>query len=242
MDRGFGWQPVKDARDARFPMSALLTPLKEIAFPRGFPPGFRHFRTGPVLDQGNTGTCVAHAWSSLAQGAPVMQDLPWHPFQFYRRIIRRDEFPQNDSEITAPDNGLQFGTSVRAGAEELKSQGYILSYLWAQVPEDLRSWILAGLGNAALGTVWKADMMSLDSDGFVRYTGETVGGHAYLAKGWNDNVRRNGRFVPALRCQNSWGEDWGQRGFFWIELSDLDKMFADWGEFCAPSEVRVQPR
>ena len=41
------------------------------------------------------------------------------------------------------------------------------------------------------------------------------GGHAVLAVGWSDKLE-------AFRIQNSWGEDWGDKGFFYMPYSWLN--------------------
>ena len=46
-----------------------------------------------------------------------------------------------------------------------------------------------------------------------------IGGHAVLIIGYDDTKERtiHGRHYKGfLECQNSWGEDWGDKGFFWI--------------------------
>ena len=100
---------------------------------------------------------------------------------------------------------------------------------------------LAKFGGFVIGVPWSADMMETDGDGFVNYSGPIEGGHCVVTKGWSDRVRHNGRVVRAARGKQSWGDDWGEGGFFWIEEHDLEKFLADDGEFCLPVEVKVQP-
>lgn len=237
--RFFGRLHAPDSRDAAFPMRLMLDPIREVAFPRGIPEGTRHYNTGPILNQGATGTCVAHGWTSKANGAPIMQPTGLHPYDLYRKIVLVDEWRENDREATAPNGQLQSGTSVRAGAKVLQSMGLLQSYLWAESVDDVRAWHLAGKGGIVLGTTWKSDMMKVDSDGFVSYTGRDEGGHCYVTKGWSDTVKRGGRKVRAARCQQSWGDKWGQKGFFWFSEEDLAKAIADYGEACAATEVRI---
>lgn len=239
MTPGFGRKVAPDERDKKFPMRLKLDPLREVFFPQGIPPGNRHYWAGPILDQGATGTCVAHGWTAKVNAAPIMQSMSQSPFDFYRRIVQVDEWSDNDYEATAPDADLQSGTSVRAGAKTLVSLGYAKSYLWAESAADVRAWILAGFGGVVLGTVWRSDMMRVDVDGFVSYTGQEEGGHCYYANGWNDRVRRGGKYVAAVRCQNSWGREWGRQGRFWMTTDDLQYAIADQGEACALTEVRI---
>jgi hypothetical protein len=239
-ERAFGRLVAPDERDKNYPMRLMLERARDQFFPKGVPPGSRHYRPSPrILDQGNTGTCVAHGVTSYIEAPPFMQRLPLAPYDFYRKIVGMDEFPENDFEASAPDLALQSGTSVRAGLEAARSLGFIANYLWAESPEDARAWLLMFSGLVA-GTTWKSGMMSTDIDGFVSYDGQDEGGHCFYIGGVNDHVRHNGKIVRAVRGQQSWG-DWGQGGRFWIELDDLGKMLQDGGEFAAPTEIRVLP-
>jgi len=240
---GLGFRHVEDPRDKRFSMTAHLEQYRQDVgkyFPQGLPPGTRHYRSGPILDQGNTGTCTAFAWTARINGAPIMQALSMSPFDFYRKEVAIDEYDDNDAEATAPDDQLQSGTSVRAGAKVAKSRGLLTTYVWAGSVEDIRAWHLAGFGGMVFGTTWTSDMFTTDSDGFVNATGSVEGGHAYATHGWNDHVKHNGHYVRAVRCQNNWNADWGQGGFFWLAEEDIGKLFSD-GEFCAPVEMRLSP-
>lgn len=60
----------------------------------------------------------------------------------------------------------------------------------ARIDEDLRS--------AGHGFVWK------------QRGGDSAGGHAMLVVGYDDAR-------SAFRVMNSWGQEWGDRGFFWID-------------------------
>lgn len=240
--KGFGRKIAPDSRDRRYLMRALLDPMRDQFFPHGLPPGSRHYFSGPILDQGNTGTCVAHGLAGKVMAAPIMQSLPMSIYDFYRKIVPNDEWPDNDSEATAPDDQLQGGTSVRAGAKTLVDMGYAKSYVWAESAEDVRAWILGGFGGVVIGVWWKTDMMDTDSEGFISYTGKNEGGHCVYINGWNDHVSHKGHVVAAGRGPNSWGRSWGQSGRFWIPMDDLDKAIKDDGEAVALTEVRVTPR
>jgi C1A family cysteine protease len=240
---GFGRTPAPDPKDKQYPMRMLLDPLREAAFPRGIPPGTRHYWSGPILNQGNTGTCVAHGWTAKVNAAPIMQRMPMSPYDFYRRIVKIDEWSENDHEATAPDSALQSGTSVRAGAKILTELGLAKSYVWAESAEDVRAWILGGFGGVVIGIWWKTNMMKPDSDGFIHYTGESEGGHCVYLNGWNDSVERIAKpNIAAARGPNSWGSNWGQKGRFWFPMDELDQAIKDDGEACALVEIKVHPR
>lgn len=235
MNVHLGRRFAPDPRDRRFLMRDQLDPLREQYFPKGIPPGSRHYRPGPVLNQGATGTCVAHGWTAKANAAPIMQALPMTPFALYRSIVLLDEWSDNDSEATAPDADLQNGTSVRAGAKAMQQLGLLKQYLWADSVEDVRAWHLAGFGGVVLGINWTSAMFTPDH---LSYIGDPEGGHCIVTTGWNDSVTHNGRKVRAVRFQNSWSAGWGQGGRAWIEEGDLAKLLADQGEACAATELK----
>lgn len=237
--RNFGRLEAPDVRDQQFLMRRQLDPLREQFFPRGLPAGSRHYRTGQILDQGRSGTCVAHGWTAKVHAAPIMRRMSLTPFDFYRRIVAADEFPSNDFEATAADDQLQSGTTVRAGAKALVALGYAASYLWAESAEDVRSWMLAGFGGVVIGIVWTSGMRETDGDGFITVTGASEGGHCVYLNGWNDKVKKGGTTVRAARGMNSWGTAWGQAGRFWMTEADLDAAIRNHGEACALTELRV---
>lgn len=238
---GFGRKKSPDERDRSYPMRLMLDPLRERFFPRGIPPGNRHYFSGPVLDQGSTGTCVAHGFTAKVNAAPIMQKMSLSPFDFYRRIVTIDPWPENDYEATVPDAELQQGTSVRAGAQTLVALGYGKNYLWAENTEDIRAWMLAGFGGVVIGIDWTDRMMNTDDDGFINYRGRGIGGHCVYLNGVNDRVRHNGRIVTAFRGMQSWGKEWGQKGRFWISRDDLELAITSEGaEACALVEQKVE--
>lgn len=245
---GFGFRPIPDERDKKYPMALMLDPLRALTFPRGVPPGVRHHIPGRTRWlQGATGTCVEHGWRHFVEGSPIRQTMPYAHYGFYRKIIGRDEWPDNDYEQNLPDSQLQSGTSVRSGAEQLKDDGIIQNYLWAgshDPIEDARSWILVISGLVA-GLPWHDGMMQPDSDEMIYRTGPEVGGHCVYVKGWTDHLRirgklvkKNGVTVRAARIMNSWTDF----AYAWLPEDDLAKLMIDgYGELCAPTEVRVKP-
>jgi hypothetical protein len=80
-----------------------------------------------------------------------------------------------------------------------------------------------------MGTTWTEDMFNPDKDGFITATGYPIGGHCRLLR-----YRVNGGYY---RARNSWGEDWGYNGDFFISRTDLDKLLKDYGEACLALEI-----
>lgn len=194
---------------------------------------------GKSLDQGRTQTCVGHAWLNFLRCEPMRTEHPGiNAFDIYRSAVTMDEWRSNDGEARLPDNDvrLKFGTSVRAGAKAMMTQGRLQSYLWAFALQPAVEWVLTK-GPVVLGTDWWSSFEKPDAEGIVQITANAriVGGHAFLWRGV-DTKR------ALARCTNSWGDDWGKSGEFFIPFRDLERLIADAGEVCTAYEKRVKAK
>jgi len=226
---GMGRVHAPDERDRRFPMAALL--------PRGVKelPDFRYYPTGPILNQGQTGTCVGHAWRQFLASAPLMyKTVEPTPFQIYRSAVAVDEWDANDYEATEPDTDLQWGTSVRAGVKVLRTAGHIASFAWAFSAQTLADFHLSGGGTVVMGTNWYSTMFEPNSQGRVKIGGSVVGGHAWLSKGYSATRR-------VFRAPNSWGREFGVNGVFEIGFDDMDRLIQEDGDACTATEQKLSP-
>lgn len=190
------------------------------------------------LDQGNTGTCVGHGWRHLLTAVPVVvrPNLPPSAFDIYDWATQLDEWTDNDH-----DAERQYGTSVRAGAKALQTQGKVGEYRWTNEVDEAADWI-AGVdaqgkaigGPVVIGINFYASMFDLDSEGYMRIAPNTVlsGGHCMLLLGWNQER-------GAFRGLNSWGVSWGQRGRFWLDGDTARRLFTEDGEICVATEARA---
>lgn len=189
-----------------------------------------------ALHQGKTQTCVGHAWFNFLRCAPLMTEHPGiNAFDIYRAAVLVDEWRSNDGEAKLPDNDarLKYGTSVRAGAKVMMQQGRLKSYLWAFGLQSAVEWVLTK-GPVVLGTDWWSSFEKPSAEGIVQIASNAkiVGGHAYLWRGV-DTKR-----ALAL-CTNSWGDDWGKSGDFYVPFRDLERLIADDGEVCTAYEQRL---
>jgi hypothetical protein len=233
-DYGLGRLHAPDDRDCLYPASLVLERLSTAR------------RTTPwkrerVLDQGPTGTCVGHGWRGWLESEPTLHTAGYgrDAFSIYRQAILLDEWPENDAEETLPDNQLQSGTSVRAGAKAMQQDGYIQNYVWATRASQVADFLTRADGAAVvLGTNWYTGMFSPNRrTGTVRMTGGIAGGHCYYAFWWD------GRY---FWCQNSWGDGWsvtydGIGGVFRLSAGQLDRLLKEHGEACLGVEYAVAP-
>lgn len=227
IEYGMGRIHAPDPNDHRFLMSAA----RELPDLWQLPPT-RYYRAGPILTQGDTGTCVGHAWRQWLSSAPLMTKGGPSAYDLYRSIVLVDDWTDNDWEATAPDDKLQFGTSVRAGAKAIMQLGRMQSYVWAFSVDDMKTWLLAGHGTVVIGSAWKTEMFTPDAGGFVHVRGNVEGGHAYLCIGYS-------RYYRAFRFVNSWGEWWGQKGRFWMHEDDMALLLQEGGEACTAIEQKI---
>lgn len=231
----FGRRFAPDNRDRNFLMRRMLADVRTLALPARKTWGIH--RT--ALDQGQTGTCVGHAWRNFLRCAPIRTERGGpSPFDIYRSAVSNDVWPDNDDEAELPDGdaGLDFGTSVRAGAEAVTAFGRLKSYVWAFELQAAIEWVLTQ-GPVVLGTNWYSSFSRPDTEGIVRIqpNASVVGGHAYLLRGVN--ARR-----ALARCSNSWGDEWGLSGEFMLPFRDLERLIHEDGEACAAVEKRLAAR
>jgi hypothetical protein len=229
---GFGRRFAPDDRDRNFLMRRMLGDARRLTLPSRKSWGIH--RT--ALDQGNTGTCVGHAWRNFLRCAPIRTERGGpSPFDIYRSAVLKDTWSGNDDEARLPDRdpGLDFGTSVRAGAEAVTGFGRLKSYVWAFELQPVIEWVLTE-GPVVLGTNWYSSFARPDAEGIVRIvpTARVAGGHAYLLRGVD--TRR-----ALARCSNSWGDEWGLSGEFLLPFRDLERLIHEEGEACSAVEKRL---
>jgi hypothetical protein len=231
----FGRRFEPDARDRNFLMRRMLPAARALALPARKTWSIK----ATSLDQGSTGTCVGHAWRNFLRCAPIKSEASGpSAFDVYRSAILMDPWNENDSEADLPDGdpGLSFGTTVRAGAEAVLKFGRLKSYVWSFALQPTVEWVLLQ-GPVVLGTNWYSSMSRPDAEGIARITATATveGGHAYLLRGVD--TRR-----ALARCVNSWGDNWGKSGEFFLPFTDLERLIHEDGESCSAVEKRLGAR
>lgn len=174
-------------------------------------------------DQGSTSECVAYAWTHWLEDGPIYQPNSPQPIVnpniIYREAQKVDEWPGENYN----------GTSVRAGAKILQSQGFIQNYYWTFNLQTLINTVL-NLGPVVVGTVWHRNMFFPNKrTNVITASGPIVGGHAYVINGV-DTRRR------LFRIKNSWGRNWGLQGRAFISFTDMAKLIRMQGEVCIATE------
>jgi hypothetical protein len=212
---GLGRLPARDPRDLLYPMRSLVSAPPPVTF--------RYYRTGAVLDQGQTPRCVGYAWRQWLSSALLMTKTGPDADAIYHGAQQNDEWPGEDYD----------GSSVRGGAKFLSNLGHIRTYVWAAHVGDMIAFLLGGKGTIVLGTNWYDGMFQPDKNAVVSIGGAVAGGHAYLCIGYSA-PRGVFRFI------NSWGPTFGDRGTFWMTGETVERLLTEDGEAVAASEKRVK--
>ena len=173
----------------------------------------------PILDQGDTGHCVGFSGAQWGNTLPVddkFGNQDGHDIYYECKVI--------DGEPRAEN-----GSSVRSLAKALKNRGRLSVYAFANSVDEFVTWIQTK-GPVVMGTDWLDNMFDPSADGTVNVSGGIAGGHAYVANGY-DSATDEIHFI------NSWSDSWGAKGHFKMAKSDMEKLFADYGEALVAVEL-----
>jgi C1A family cysteine protease len=228
MTRRYGWRPdLPDHRDhiylANQRGSAQLPPIVDL---RSSCP--------PVLDQGELGSCTAHA---LAQAHLYCQmreaggydSLPSRLWIYYQERAKEGTIESDSgaqirdgikvlAAMGAPPEDLwpyepaRFSQEPPQTAQEAASAHQVTSYSRVdQTLFHLRHCLSVGFPFVFGFTVYPSfETDAVAQTGIVPMPGKgesPLGGHAVMAAGYNDSKRH-------FLVMNSWGSSWGQGGFF----------------------------
>lgn len=231
-ERAYGWQP--DLPDARDHVVALGAPVKL--------PGSVDLRPKlpAVYDQGQLGSCTANAIAAAFDFERELQGL--HFVNPSRLFIYFNERAIEHTVMS--DSGAQ----IRDGIKSVNRSGVASESEWpydigrftrkpspqvyadalkdravdyARVPQTLEAMqtVLAGGRPIVIGfTVYESfESQTVADTGIVLMPApheKTLGGHAVLIVGY----KKIGK-APHFIVRNSWGDQWGQAGYFLIPVA-----------------------
>lgn len=232
---GFGRNVEHDPRSRMFPAARLgatpatPTELRDVTFAHH----------GGVLDQGPVGACTFFTVGDLLHTYPAYRarqaraaDRAWC-FTGYALATALDPFAGQwyfdgivDGRPTGhgEDTGSSSLGMYRAG----KEMGVVSRVEWAFGLRHALEAMVANRRPGAIGIPWRADMMDVDADGYVHYTGPVEGGHEValmrLRVADETAVGFNHWLMPD-------GSPWGRGGWFKIRFDDLGQALAENGDF-----------
>jgi C1A family cysteine protease len=235
INRKYGWAPdLPDQRDHLYsapqPILAKLPPKKDLR--SGCP---------PVYDQGQLGSCTANAISGAIQFDQKKQKakvfMPSRLFIYYNERVMegsvnsdagaqiRDGVKSVANLGVCPESEWPYdidkfankpGTQCFKDATKCQAVGY--QRLDSTNLNQLKGCIASGFPFVFGFTVYDGfESPNVAKTGVLDMPGpkeKVVGGHAVLAVGYDDSSQR-------FTVRNSWGKDWGMKGYFTIPYSYL---------------------
>lgn len=230
----YGWKPdLPDARDHTFKLAKpRLEPLPDMSDLRGLCP--------PMFDQGPLGSCIAQAIPAAIQFGQRHQsliDFAGSRLFLYYNARLSEGTPNEDSGAmirdgikSVVDTGICPETDWPYDIGRFTEKPPQAAYDAAQLTQVLQYQRLSGdltemLTCLAASTPFVFGFSVYDSfesdavalSGVLDLPGpgeKLLGGHAVLCVGY-DNLDQ--RFL----VRNSWGEDWGMKGYFWMPYAYL---------------------
>lgn len=180
-------------------------------------------RVAPILDQGNVGACTGFA----AAGVLGTKPSHWEPItdqfalQLYMAATKLDSFP---GEYPPDDTG----SSGLAVAKACQAIGAISGYKHITSLTAAHTAIQAG--PFIVGSNWYESMFTPAGDfedqpkGFIDTPqGQVAGGHEYECLGYD-------AAAGLWRFANSWGDGWGDKGYFSYTDATFAKLLAEDGD------------
>jgi C1A family cysteine protease len=239
IQRKFTWK--KDTEDTRdYIYRSLSPPLAKRPTKVDLRP-----LDGPIEDQGDLGSCTANAIAGNLQFIEKKDKLPVDMFSrlfiyYGERLIEGTVSEDSGStlrdgiktlaangachESTWPYDPSRFTEVPPQAAFDEAMNHRISQYLRLLSLDDMKNCIATGYPFVFWFQVYQAfESPKVAKTGIVSFPkkGEQcIGGHAVMALGYNDST---GRFI----VRNSWGTDWGQKGYFELPYSFFSKGLAD---------------
>jgi C1A family cysteine protease len=236
--RRFGWMPdLPDARDHVYSTPASLS----------VPPQFDlrdHYKPFPdVYDQEDLRSCTANAIAGAIQFERMRQRLPWagqipsRLFIYYNeRVIEGSETEDRGAQLRDgiksvvhagtcfeghssgqwPYNTADFATEPPPNCYRMAVKDRVVRYSRLnQTFEQMRGCLALGYPFIFGFTVYESIRDADNGDIPLPSPNDTVvGGHAVMAVGYNDSTQK-------FTIRNSWGPDWGMRGYGTIPYAYL---------------------
>lgn len=203
---------------------SLRYPFKTVT--HQLPTSMLHSRRTPVLNQGDLGSCTGNAMCGLLGTDPYYSTLttdqqvnltePFAVDVLYHLATTLDEFP---GTYTPDDTG----SSGLAVAKAAQGEGLIAGYLH---PLNLADGLAAlAIVPTIVGTNWYDSFDEPDANGQVSISPNAGvrGAHEYELLGFDT-------IAKMVWAVNSWGEDYGEKGYFGFSFDTFDRLIHEQGD------------
>lgn len=180
----------------------------------------RWLRRGPVLNQGQVGSCTGQSQAGWLNSAPSYRGplrTETDAVAFYSWATHVDSI----RGVYLPDDTGSTGPAVAKGA---RNHGVIAGWTHAFGIDHLLDALQ--VGPAMVGTVWLDGMFTPDAKGLVTPSGKVAGGHEYVADEYIPDV-------DLIGFQQSWGR-WGVDGRFYMRSADAGALLREHGDVTVP--------
>ncbi len=232
--RSYGWKPdLPDHRD--IPFSAVYK------IPKKLPPSV-DLRSicSKVEDQGQLGSCTANALVGALEALQIKSnksvvDMSRLFVYYNERVIEKSVNHDSGAQIRDgiktlvkqgacteqrwPYNIAQFTVKPGPACYKEGLNYQVTSYQRIESLDQMRSCLAAGFPFVFGFTVYESfESQAVARSGVLsmpKHGEKMMGGHAVLAVGYTDADKR-------FLVRNSWGEDWGQKGYFTMPYAYLD--------------------
>ncbi|MGK5087584.1 C1 family peptidase [Bdellovibrionota bacterium FG-2] len=199
---------------------------------------------GPVMNQGNCGSCVAfaavatlEARTSVAAGAPWLApsfspqevfacggggcETGWLPDEAASYLKRSGTVDEACMPYTSGSTGEDVSCNQKCSDSKSRTTKIVSFSMPTSYGGSVDS-VKTALKKGPLITTLMvyADFMTYSSGVYKHVTGSALGGHAVSLVGYDD-VKR------AWLIRNSWGKEWGDNGFGWVSWDDRSGVGAD---------------
>lgn len=183
-------------------------------------------RTSPILNQGSLGSCTGNALVGFLGTEPASLQLKPGTVldeklavEIYSRGTQLDLingcYPPTDT-----------GSSGLAVCKAAIEKGLISSYRHTfGFSQALAA--LSHDGPLIVGTNWYEGMDSPDDRYKLKVTGQVRGGHEYEVVAIEVDLK-------LVRMVQSWGDQWGDKGYAWITFDDFERLLAEDGDCILP--------
>ena len=196
---------------------------RSLAFPAATAPlvTTQHAHHGPVLDQGQLGSCTGNATAQALNTDPLKPAArrlltEADAVAIYSWATHHDPYPG----VYPPTDTGSDSLSVCKAAKKL---GLIKAYQHAfGLQHTLGALVIAPV---IIGIPWLDAMFQPDTNGYLNVSGNVAGGHEVCLVGLDVEHQ----YVTVL---NSWSSAWGQNGTAKLRWSDLEILLKQGGD-CA---------